>query len=173
MSPYYTQCNLKNPKSYQQECDPFTPRYITTKQTTYLYGPDPPHPRLFYPLPEIQKDPESWTIPSKINLGRPIVCNCDSESYQIAEYIDHHLKLLSTKHPSYVKDTYEFVNKLSNLTVLRKAFLFSVDIDSLMSKCPDKAVLQLLKITPTRNDFEFNGKQNRVNQKQLRRKWSI
>uniref|UniRef100_A0A8C5H308 Uncharacterized protein n=1 Tax=Gouania willdenowi TaxID=441366 RepID=A0A8C5H308_GOUWI len=62
-------------------------KYITAKQKYYLYGPDPPRPRCFYLLPKIHKDPDSWTVPHKVPMGRPIVSDCGSESYRIADSI--------------------------------------------------------------------------------------
>ena len=154
-------------------------RLITRKQFTYLTGPDEPRARQFYLLPKIHKAPEGWTVPFKVPMGRPIVSDCGSESCRIAEFIDYHINPLSQKHASYVKDTYDFVNKLSTVRAPPEAFLFSIDISSLYtnidtelglqavrkafdtypdSSRPDGALLQLLELSLTRNDFEFNGK---------------
>lgn len=54
----------------------------------------------------------------------PIVSDCGSESYRIAEYIDFHLNPLSTKHRSYLKDPYDFVRKIKTLKIPPEAFLF-------------------------------------------------
>lgn len=153
-------------------------KYINFKQLAYLYGPDNPRPRLFYLLPKIHKKPESWTVPFKVPAGRPIVSDCGSESYRVAEYIDYFLNPLSHMHASYVKDTYDFVNKLRTVKVPSNSFLFSIDVDSLytnietargllaVSKAfrnfprkdrPDAEIIQLLEMTLTRNDFEFNN----------------
>ncbi len=85
----------------------------------------------FYLLPKIHKKPESWTVPFKIPAGRPIVSDCGSESYRVAEYIDYFLNPLSHTHSSYVKDTYDFVNKLHTVKAPSNSFLFSIDVDSL------------------------------------------
>lgn len=47
--------------------------------------------------------PKSWMVPFKISAGRPIVSDCGSESYRVAEYIDYFLNPLAQKHQSYVK----------------------------------------------------------------------
>ena len=154
-------------------------KYISHKQLIYLYGPENPRPRLFYLLPKIHKPPESWTVPSKIPAGRPIVSDCGSESYRIAEFIDYYINPLSQSHASYVKDTYDFVGKLKQLQVPSNTLLFSIDVESLYTNIetdsglraiklafqqnpqddrPDDIILELLKLTLTRNDFEFNGK---------------
>ena len=152
-------------------------RLITAKQAHYLYGPDLPRARLFYLLPKIHKPPENWTVPSVVPPGRPIVSDCGSESYHLAEFIDFYINPLSHTHPSYLKDTYTFVNKLKNLTVPDSTFIFSIDVDSLYTNIdtvlgleavkkalasspdpsrPDSFILKFLEITLTRNDFLFD-----------------
>ena len=152
-------------------------RLITAKQANYLYGPDLPLARLFYLLPKIHKAAESWTIPYLVPPGRPIVSDCGSESYRQAEFIDYYINPLSHSHPSYVKDTYTFVNKLKHLTVPENTFIFSVDVDSLYTNIntplgleavkkalesspvlsrPDYFILQFLQLTLTQNDFLFD-----------------
>ena len=150
---------------------------ITAKQAHYLYGPDLPRARLFYLLPKIHKPPENWTVPFLVPPGRPIVSDCGSESYRLAEFIDFYINPLSHSHPSYVKDTYTFVNKLKYLTVPENTFIFSIDVDSLYTNIdtplglkavkkaldaspvlsrPDDFILQFLELTLTRNDFLFD-----------------
>ncbi|XP_058865981.1 uncharacterized protein LOC131708063 [Acipenser ruthenus] len=153
-------------------------KIITRKQAHYLKGADTPRARIFYMLPKIHKSPETWTIPHTIPPGRPIVSDCNSESYRIAEYIDHFLNPLSTKHTSYLKDTYDFIDKIKTLKLPETAFLFTIDIDSLYTnietntgiaairKClnlnpdptrPDEELIKLLEISLTKNDFEFDN----------------
>lgn len=57
--------------------------------------------------------------------------DCGSESCQIAEYIDYFLNPLSQKHPSYVKDTYSFVETLKTIVLPPGAFIFSIGVDAL------------------------------------------
>lgn len=152
-------------------------KYINTKQSSYLKGKEAPRARIFYLLPKIHKAPDTWPKPYEIPSGRPIVSDCNSESYRTAEYIDFFLNPLSNRHPSYIKDTYDFVAKIRGITVPQSAFLFSIDVDSLytnietteglkavrkwFNKYPDKdrpdaEILELLFINLTKNDFEFN-----------------
>lgn len=153
-------------------------KFINIKQRNYLLGSAEPRGRLFYMLPKIHKDPAKWSIPFQVPPGRPIVSYCDSEMYYTAEYLDHFLNPLSIRHASYIKDTYDFVEKVKRIEVPVDAFLFSIDIDSLYTNIdireginsirrifqkypdkrrPDKELLQLLEINLMRNDFEFNG----------------
>lgn len=157
--------------------DLYKNKFINDRQRQYLKGEFEPRVRRFYILPKIHKEPEKWTIPFKIPPGRPIVSDCGSETYRVAEYIDHFLNPLSVKHPSFVKDTYHFIELVKNLKIPPNSFFFTIDIDSLYTnidtvaglravksilikypnnKRPDQALLELLEISLTRNDFEFN-----------------
>uniref|UniRef100_W5NNB4 Uncharacterized protein n=1 Tax=Lepisosteus oculatus TaxID=7918 RepID=W5NNB4_LEPOC len=60
-------------------------KHLTKKQAFYLRGEESPRPRIFYLLPKIHKAPETWPLPYEIPPGRPIVSDCNSESYRIAE----------------------------------------------------------------------------------------
>jgi len=111
--------------------------------------------------------------------GRPIVSDSASESVRVCEYIDHFLQPLSTLHPSYLKDTCDFINKVKGQVVDPDWFLISADVESLYTNMKidlilqsvadifaehphpernDELILKLLRITLENNDFEFNGK---------------
>ena len=153
-------------------------KFINHKQMRYLQGDTDPRPRIFYMLPKIHKDPSVWSRPDEIPPGRPIVSDCSSETCYTAEFIDHYLNPLSTRHDSYIKDTYDFVNKVRGIHMPADSLLFTIDIDSLYTNIditeglqtienifskypdvtrPDAHILRLLKINLTRNDFTFNG----------------
>lgn len=155
-----------------------TKKFINAKQKQYLLGDTQPRARRFYILPKIHKNPEQWTLPHEIPPGRPIVSDCGSETYRTAEYIDHFLNPLSVRHPTYIKDTYHFIDIVKNLKIPPNSLLFTLDIDSLYTNIdttagltavkkvfqkypnkrrPDKELLQLLEINLTKNDFEFDG----------------
>jgi len=157
----------------------YNTKHISAKQRAYLSGSYSPWVRKFYLLPKIHKDPETWTIPHQVPPGRPIVSDCGSESYQIAEYLEHYLNPLSTQHPSYLKDTYDFISKIKTIHLPADALLFSLDVDALYTNIetglglravrrafeanpdparPDEALLTLLELGLTCNDFEFDSK---------------
>lgn len=156
----------------------YNKRVINKKQSSYLKGEGQPRPRRFYILPKIHKEPDKWTVPHEIPPGRPIVSDCGSETYQTAEFIDFYLNPLSVRHPSFIKDSYYFIDLVKSLTIPADSFLFSIDIDSLYTNIdiaaglqavrevfqaypdaerPDKEILELLEINLRRNDFEFDG----------------
>lgn len=153
-------------------------KFINEKQNSYLKGEIQPRPRRFYMLPKIHKPPETWPVPFRTPPGRPIVSDCGSETYRVADYVDYFLNPLSVKHASYVKDTYHFIEIIKKLTVPPNSLFFTMDIDSMYTnidtraglaavqnifqlfpdpKRPDEQILKLLEINLTKNDFEFNG----------------
>lgn len=152
-------------------------RTITKKQLEYLQVPENPRPRKLYLLPKIHKDPDKWTIKDKIPPGRPIVSDCSSDTYRVAEYIDHFLAPQATKHASFIKDTPDFQKKISHLRPNANSFLVTIDVDSLYTNIdnkdgleavrkiferypdpdrPDQELLDLLKLSLENNDFIFN-----------------
>lgn len=154
-------------------------KFITGKQRQYLLGGGEPRERRFYILPKVHKEPEKWTVPYEIPPGRPIVSDCESETYYTAELLDFYLNPLACKHPSYVKDTCHFLEIVHSLRVSEEFYFFSMDVDNLYTnipikagiqcvknifqvypdpKRPDDELLELLEINLTRNDFIFNNK---------------
>lgn len=152
--------------------------YITPQQFLFLSAKPTDRQRVFYVLPKIHKDPNTWPQPGRMPPGRPIVSDTGSESYRISEYINHHIKPLSITHPAYIKNTYEFVNKIRLQRIPSKALLVTGDITSLYTNMdidriltvvkktfqehadpsrPDHYLIRLLDFTLRHNDFEFNG----------------
>ncbi|XDV11124.1 hypothetical protein PO909_000146, partial [Leuciscus waleckii] len=81
---------------------------LSEKQAKYIRGSDTPRERIFYLLPKVHKERTAWPFPD-MPPGRPIVSDCGSESYGVAEWITHFLNPLSIKHTSYIRDTYHGV----------------------------------------------------------------
>ncbi|KAK2871929.1 hypothetical protein Q8A73_024592, partial [Channa argus] len=152
-------------------------RFINAKQKTYLLSDQEPRARLFYMLPKIHKDPAKWSKPYEIPPGRPIVSDCNSETYFTAEYLDYFLNPVSVRHSSYIKDTYDFVEKTKQLRIPLDAIWFTMDIYGLYTNIdiqegiqavknvfqkypdrrrPDRELLQLLENNLRKNYFEFN-----------------
>ena len=152
-------------------------KIIDKKQYDYLKVPDNPRDRKFYLLPKIHKEKDKWKN-GKIPPGRPIVSDCGSDTYHLSEFIDSYLQPLATKHASFLRDTPDFLDKLSNLTCSPNSLLITLDVDSLYTnidnkdgletinnifnqnpneKRPSKEILDLLKICLENNDFIFNN----------------
>lgn len=150
---------------------------LTKKQYEYLEVPEVPRDRRFYMLPKIHKELNKWSD-NKTPPCRPIVSDCGSDTYHISEYIDHFLYPLAIKHPSYIKDTPDFLEKLSKINVSPDCLLITLDVDSLYTnidnqvglqairqsflnnpdpKRPDIEILRLLLTSLKNNDFTFNN----------------
>jgi hypothetical protein len=106
-------------------------KLIDQKQYDYLSVQENPRNRLFYLLPKIHKDRDLWNHNQKVPPGRPIVSDCGSDTYRVSEYIDDFLKPLAVKHPSYIKDTYHFLERLKEIHVPPNALLVTIDVESL------------------------------------------
>jgi len=151
--------------------------FISEKQLKFLKANESDRHRIFYLLPKIHKPVEKWPNP-KMPEGRPIVSDCGSESYRVCQYIDSFVRPLSTKHKAYIKDTYDFVEKIRGKTIPKGAILVTGDVTSLYTNMdlnrtlsvvqqafrqypdperPDPQLLKLLEITLKNNDFTFNG----------------
>ena len=85
--------------------------FINDDQHTYLWALVPAEPWSFYLLHKVHKDRAKWPHPN-MPEGRPIEADCGSEIERICKFIDFFLKPLSNNHPSYIKDTYDFVAKI-------------------------------------------------------------
>ena len=181
---------LNNPKHYKRIPQPvhtaIKPRMIeilrkmkyeliiTDKELNFLLPPTKPRDRRFYMLPKTHKPLESWTIPNKMPPGRPIVSDCNSISKNIAGFIDYHLKCYANQHPSYIKNTYDFIDKIRNVSIPENSLLITLDVESMYTNIDhNKGILavkealnnfylsdyitELLELSLKNNDFLFNN----------------
>ena len=151
---------------------------ITDAQLNYLRARESDRERRFYMLPKIHKPRHKWPQPDRMPDGRPVVSNSGSESIRVAQYIDSFLRPITTRHPSYLKDTYDFVGKIRHQRIPPGAFLVTGDVTALYTNMthermlnvtrrqferfpvagrPDQHLLDLLDVTLKSNDFVFNG----------------
>lgn len=150
--------------------------YIDNDQLSYLRARETDRGRIFYLLPKIHKPLAKWPNLGKMPEGRPIVSDCNSESYRVCEYIDSFLQPLSIKNDACIKDTYDFVSKVRGQKIPKNAILVTADVTALYTnmdlnrtlevvketfqnnpdpKRPDEFLLKLLEITLKNNDFQF------------------
>lgn len=151
--------------------------FITQKQLLYLLPPSDPRPRQLYLLPKIHKPSDKWPVRDKMPPGRPIISDCSSESYTVAEYIDNFLQPFSVVHASYVKDTNDFLAKLRAVRTKPDSLLVTLDVESMYTNIDnedgleavrkaflsqfdsyrsDEHILKLLELGLKNNDFVFN-----------------
>ena len=69
--------------------------------------------------------------------GRTIISDCNSESYKLAEYIDHFLASRAVTHTFYVKNTTDFIDKVTGIEIHSDALLFCIDVESLYTNIDD------------------------------------
>jgi hypothetical protein len=150
---------------------------ISSKEINFLRTTQDARERIFYLLPKIHKETNKWTVPDKIPPGRPIVSDVNSESYAISKFIDYHLAPYATSHPAYVKNTYDFLDKIQTIKTHPNALLISLDVDSLYTNIDNemgiravtekfatdpkpihKYIIKLLRLSLEGNDFIFDGK---------------
>lgn len=104
---------------------------INAKQRNCLIGVSERRPRRFCLLPKIHKDPANWSQPFEIPPERPIVSDCSSETYRSAEIIDYYSNPLARTYKSYIKDTYDFIDKVKKPKIPTGSILFTMDVDDL------------------------------------------
>ena len=101
-----------------------------------------------------------------------------AESYKVAEYIDHFLQEISQKHPSYIKDTHDFLSKLRTAKVQPHTIVITLDVESMYTNIgneqgleavrnifqaspslrrSNKHILELLELSLRYHDFELNN----------------
>ena len=68
--------------------------------------------------------------PTKAPPERPICSGCGSAFENVSQFIDHHIKEISTRHPKYLQETPDF------LRYLEKALLATFDIVGLFTNIP-------------------------------------
>ena len=102
---------------------------------------------LFYLLPKIHK---------KGNPGRPVVSSIDCHTSRISAFVDHHLHPIVQQTKAYVRDTNDFLNKLSphSETINDQTILVTMDVRSLYTNIPNNEGVQAVRNYLTK----FNGK---------------
>lgn len=183
---------LNNAKYYRRITDPCKPTLVRTINTTltklhekdlisneqysFLQANPNDRDRKFYLLPKIHKPREKWPFPD-MPEGRPIVSDCGSESKHTSDLIDYYIKPLANRHQSHLKDTYDFIQKVSNRIIDKDHLIVLGDITALYTNIdiprtlqtlkreldantqplrPDQEILTLLTTIKTHNDFIFN-----------------
>lgn len=88
--------------------------------------PEEPRTPVFYLLPKVHK-------PARPPPGRPIVSSYGSPTERISAFVDEQLQPLVTKLPSYIKDTNDFLEKISKVQqpIPQNSLLVSIDVASL------------------------------------------
>ena len=98
---------------------------------------------VMYGLPKIHKD----NCPI-----RPVVSACGTYNYFLAKWLDEILSPLLNNNEYMLKDTFDFVNKISQMTNEEDQYMVSFDVESLFTNVPTDETIQLIL------DEAFNDK---------------
>ncbi|XP_025993485.1 uncharacterized protein LOC113004435 [Solenopsis invicta] len=101
----------------------------------YLIPRESSVPR-FYGLPKIHKESVSL---------RPIVNNIGGSSYQLARYLTRPLQKLTGHNGSHIKNSIDFVNKITKIKTKPNDILVSFDVVSLFTNVPVQDTLDIIK----------------------------
>ena len=109
-------------------------------ETMEYFFVDKPRVGRFYLLPKIHKRLSS--VP-----GRPVISNSSYFTENISSFLDFHLKPLSQKVKSFIKDTNDFLRKLRDLPPLPDdCIMCTVDVVGLYPNIPHDGGLEALKV---------------------------
>ena len=108
-----------------------------------------------------------------------MVNGSNSPTEKISAFVDEHIKIMVPLIPSYVRDTPDFIKKIKNFSHTGNYYLVTMDVTSLHTNIPNmeglvsiarslikhqpefklkyKTLLELLKLVPHKNNFQFNG----------------
>ena len=135
--------------------------------------------RLFYILPKIHKAPKDWAIPFKVPKGRPIVANINTETTELASYVEEQLETLTRKLDRIVRSTEQVTEFINKHNFPKDVILFTLDVESLYTNLPitesiyetrnlmekhpnpnrpDKELIKLVHTITNNNIFKCNGK---------------
>ena len=93
----------------------------------------------FYLLPKIHK--RLHNVP-----GRPVISNSGFFTENISAFLEYHLKPLSQKVKSFIKDTNDFLKKLNELRDLPDDFILcTIDVVGLYPNIPHKEGLEAIR----------------------------
>ena len=145
-------CQLNDSKNYKvlaidptttnndlvnQTIDKFTKEQLANENVANgLKIPSPRTPQ-FYISPKIHKDG---------NPARPVVSSINCHTANISKYVDYHLQSIVKQIPYYVKDTYNFINKISAVkSVPKNSYLVTMDVRSLYTNIPNVEGISAVK----------------------------
>jgi hypothetical protein len=150
--------------------------YISKEEFNAM-DPSDMGPAKFYELFKVHKEHEAGTTPPE----RPIISGSGSVTENISLFVDHHIKELANKHPSFLQDTPDFLRSLEELNkelIPDNAILVTIDVSGLYTniqqeegleavkealeenkdlEIPAEFILQLLDLVLKCNVFEFNS----------------
>lgn len=111
-----------------------------------LLVPENPRVSEFYLLMKIHKP---FSPPHTLPPGRPIVSSYDSLTEPLSAYIDHILQPLASSQPSFLKDSYHFLEELNGCELppnpSHPLMLVTIDVNALYTSIPHREGLAALR----------------------------
>lgn len=104
----------------------------------------------FYFLPKVHKEPKDNPP------GRPIVSGNGTLTEPATKYIDHFIKPLVRKLPSFIEDTTDVLNRIAALTNIKDHFLVTMDVESLYTNIEHQQGLSALQKSLCESDIPKN-----------------
>ncbi|KAJ0170974.1 hypothetical protein K1T71_013746 [Dendrolimus kikuchii] len=98
--------------------------------------------------PSCAKAPKLYGLPKihKNNIPlRPIVSQLDSPTYRLAQHLAKTLNNLRGNTPYHVKDSFDFISAIENLTLAEDEVLVSFDVQSLFTSLPVEDCIEIVK----------------------------
>lgn len=111
---------------------------------------------VLYGLPKIHKA----NVPI-----RPIISAVKTYNYSLAKYLDEILKPLAINNASTIKDTFDFVNKVSRLDPKVDKYIVSFDVESLFTNIPTVETIEIILDLAFEKDSKFHN----LNREDLRK----
>ena len=139
---YYRELNYNPTKDHANlicnTLDEFRNNHELDEDTAEGLKPIEPRTPRFYLLPKIHKEP---SFP-----GRLVISSVNCHTSSISSFVDYHIQDSAKSLKSYVKETTDFINKISNLGELpEESYLVTMDVKALYTNIPNDEGPQALK----------------------------
>lgn len=143
--------------SYKSEIDHFLKQALSLgciNQAEYKYlTKDFPIKPVIYGLPKVHKTFDGFP------KCRPIIASIGSLTEPLSNFVDHHIRPLVEKLPSYLKDTGDFINQFSDVTLnSSELILATMDVVSPYTNIPHSFGLVALRRTTFSMEKAFTSR---------------
>ena len=109
---------------------------IINKEEMEAMDPSDKTPAKFYQMFKVHKKHDTGKAPPE----RPIISGSGSCTENISMFVEHHIKQLANKHPSYLQDSPDFLREIENLNktkiIEQWVILVSIDVSGLYTNIP-------------------------------------
>ena len=118
-----------------------------SKEVRDQLSTDGPRAGVLYGLPKVHKDDTPL---------RPIISAVGTYNFNLAKYLDQILKPLVDQEYM-LKDTFDFVNKITNINPDQDKYMASFDVESLFTNIPTNETIKIILDLAFKDIETFNG----------------